>query len=317
MAVTDHGVGRQLRRDQHAPRLPPARRLPHHGGGRHRRGDPHPRRAARPARVRHRRPRLPRPRHLDGPGHLLARPHLGAARGSTPTVATLLLGAAGGRPRGPARLGDPLGRADAAPPRAPQPGPGDHRARRCSSASAPWLPAHHRATASRRCSSPGRTPCRTSSPTPPTTRSPCSSCSGSARRLAYGLSLSAFRGGPVFPAMFIGAVLGIAVSGLPGMDLAPAIGMGIGAMCCAMLRLPLTSVLLADPPARRRRAVRSPPQVVVAVVVAYVVTTLLPDAGAAPAGSPPVGSGRPDGARRLPTSPRGVSRGGGSRSIVG
>ena len=29
--------------------------------------------------------------------------------------------------------------------------------------------------------------------------------------------------------MFIGAVLGIAVSGLPGMDLAPAIGMGIGA----------------------------------------------------------------------------------------
>jgi H+/Cl- antiporter ClcA len=62
---------------------------------------------------------------------------------------------------------------------------------------------------------------------------------------AYGLSLSAFRGGPVFPAMFIGAVLGIAVSGLPGMSLAPAIGMGIGAMCAAMLRLPLTSTLLA------------------------------------------------------------------------
>ena len=62
---------------------------------------------------------------------------------------------------------------------------------------------------------------------------------------AYGLSLSAFRGGPVFPAMFIGAVLGMAVSGLPGMDLAPAIGMGIGALSCAMLRLPLTSTLLA------------------------------------------------------------------------
>ena len=65
------------------------------------------------------------------------------------------------------------------------------------------------------------------------------------KALAYGLSLSAFRGGPVFPSMFIGAVLGIALSGLPGMDLAPAIGMGIGAMCCAMLRLPLTSALLA------------------------------------------------------------------------
>jgi hypothetical protein len=60
------------------------------------------------------------------------------------------------------------------------------------------------------------------------------------KALAYGLSLSAFRGGPVFPSMFIGAAIGIAASGLPGMDLAPAIGMGIGAMCAAMLRLPLT-----------------------------------------------------------------------------
>ena len=33
--------------------------------------------------------------------------------------------------------------------------------------------------------------------------------------------------------------------GLPGMSLAPAIAMGIGAMCAAMLRLPLTSTLLA------------------------------------------------------------------------
>ena len=40
------------------------------------------------------------------------------------------------------------------------------------------------------------------------------------KTLVYGLSLSAFRGGPVFPAMFIGAVLGIATSHLPGMDLA-------------------------------------------------------------------------------------------------
>ncbi len=61
------------------------------------------------------------------------------------------------------------------------------------------------------------------------------------KALAYGLSLSAFRGGPVFPSMFIGAALGIAASNLPGMSLAPAIGMGIGAMCAAMLRLPLTS----------------------------------------------------------------------------
>ena len=77
---------------------------------------------------------------------------------------------------------------------------------------------------------------------------------GVCKLLAYGLSLSAFRGGPVFPAMFVGAVLGIAISGLPGMSLAPAIGMGIGAMCCAMLRLPADLGAARDPPARQRRA---------------------------------------------------------------
>ncbi|EWT01362.1 Cl- channel voltage-gated family protein [Intrasporangium oryzae NRRL B-24470] len=98
------------------------------------------------------------------------------------------------------------------------------------------------------------------------------------KALAYGLSLSAFRGGPVFPAMFIGAVLGIAVSGLPGMDLAPAIGMGIGATCCAMLRLPLTSVLLATL-LMGTDGLKITPQVVVAVVVSFVVTAVLPTPG--------------------------------------
>ena len=96
--------------------------------------------------------------------------------------------------------------------------------------------------------------------------------------LAYGLSLSAFRGGPVFPAMFVGAVLGIAISGLPGMSLAPAIGMGIGAMCCAMLRLPLTSVLLATL-LLGSDGLQNTPEVIVAVVVAFVVTTILPTPG--------------------------------------
>ena len=100
------------------------------------------------------------------------------------------------------------------------------------------------------------------------------------KALAYGLSLSAFRGGPVFPAMFLGAVLGIALSGLPGMDLAPAIGMGIGAMCCAMLRLPLTSVLLATL-LMGADGLTITPQVVVAVVVSFVVTAVLPAPGPA------------------------------------
>ena len=45
--------------------------------------------------------------------------------------------------------------------------------------------------------------------------------------------------------MFIGAAGGIALSHLPGLPLVPGVAMGIGAMCAVMLRLPLTSVLLA------------------------------------------------------------------------
>ncbi|MFC7725400.1 chloride channel protein [Nocardioides sp. GCM10028917] len=95
------------------------------------------------------------------------------------------------------------------------------------------------------------------------------------KTLAYGMSLGAFRGGPVFPAMFIGAVLGIAASGLPGMALAPGIAMGIGAMCAAMLRLPMTSTLLATL-LLGTDGVSVTPQVIVAVVVAFVLTHALP-----------------------------------------
>ena len=98
------------------------------------------------------------------------------------------------------------------------------------------------------------------------------------KTFVYGLSLSAFRGGPIFPAMFIGAALGIAASGLPGMSLAPAIGMGIGAMCAAMLRLPMTSTLLATL-LLGADGLSVTPDVVVAVAVAFVVTSVLPIPG--------------------------------------
>src|SRR6185436_7069745 len=63
--------------------------------------------------------------------------------------------------------------------------------------------------------------------------------------LAYGGSLVAFRGGPIFPSMFLGAAGGIALSHAPGLPVVAGAAMGIGAMSVAMLRLPLTSVLLA------------------------------------------------------------------------
>src|SRR5262249_60224235 len=62
--------------------------------------------------------------------------------------------------------------------------------------------------------------------------------------LAYGVSLSSFRGGPIFPAMFIGAAGGMAMSHLPGLPVVAGVAMGIGAMSVVMLTLPLTSVLL-------------------------------------------------------------------------
>ena len=62
--------------------------------------------------------------------------------------------------------------------------------------------------------------------------------------LAYTAALGAFRGGPTFPAMFLGAAGGIALSHLPGLTLVPAVAMGLGAMTAAMLRLPMTAVLL-------------------------------------------------------------------------
>ncbi len=105
------------------------------------------------------------------------------------------------------------------------------------------------------------------------------------KSFAYSLSLSAFRGGPVFPSMFIGAALGIAASALPGMSLAPAIAMGIGAMCAAMLRLPMTSTLLAVL-LLGADGISVTPQVVIAVAVAFVITFVLPVPG--PRGTAPV-----------------------------
>ena len=87
--------------------------------------------------------------------------------------------------------------------------------------------------------------------------------------IAYALSLAAFRGGPTFPAMFVGAAGGIALSHLPGLPLVAGVAIGIAAMTAAMLQLPITSVLLttlflgAD-------GITVMPLVIVAVVVAFV-----------------------------------------------
>jgi H+/Cl- antiporter ClcA len=100
--------------------------------------------------------------------------------------------------------------------------------------------------------------------------------------LAYGVSLSSFRGGPIFPAMFIGAVGGIALSHLPGLPLIAGVAMGIGAMSVVMLTLPLTSVLLATL-LLASDGLAVMPLVIVAVVVAYVASARIAPPAASPA----------------------------------
>lgn len=87
--------------------------------------------------------------------------------------------------------------------------------------------------------------------------------------IAYGLALSSFRGGPTFPALFIGAVGGAALSHLPGLPMIAGAAMGIGAMCVVMLKLPLTSVLLPTL-ILASDGLTLMPLVIVAVVVAHV-----------------------------------------------
>ncbi|MFF3410132.1 chloride channel protein [Streptomyces sp. NPDC002742] len=102
--------------------------------------------------------------------------------------------------------------------------------------------------------------------------------------LAYGVSLSCFRGGPTFPALFIGAAGGVALSHLPGLPLVDGVALGIGAMSVVMLRLPLTSVLLATL-LLASDGLTVMPLVIVAVVVAYVASARLTPPP--PQGSPP------------------------------
>jgi H+/Cl- antiporter ClcA len=93
--------------------------------------------------------------------------------------------------------------------------------------------------------------------------------------LAYGLSLGSFRGGPVFPALFLGAAAGVLVADLPGFALTPAVAVGIGAATVAVLRLPLSGVVLAFV-LTSQSGPGAAPLIIVGVVVAYLVTLALP-----------------------------------------
>src|SRR5205807_8881622 len=92
--------------------------------------------------------------------------------------------------------------------------------------------------------------------------------------LAYSFSLGSFRGGPTFPAVFLGAAAGVMASHLPGFPLTPAVAVGMGAGVAAVLRLPLSAVVLATL-LTVKAGTGDEPLIIVGVVVAYVVTLLV------------------------------------------
>jgi H+/Cl- antiporter ClcA len=94
------------------------------------------------------------------------------------------------------------------------------------------------------------------------------------KSLAYGAALTSFRGGPVFPGMFIGAAGGVLLSHLPGLPMIAGVAMGIGAMTVGMLGLPLVSVLLVVL-FLQTDGLQLMPVVIVAVVVSYVASARL------------------------------------------
>src|SRR5436305_9599661 len=91
--------------------------------------------------------------------------------------------------------------------------------------------------------------------------------------LGYALSLGSFRGGPTFPALFLGAAAGIMASHLAGFPITPAVAVGMGAATVAVLKLPLSAVVIATL-LTAKSGVGAEPLIIVGVVVSYVVTLL-------------------------------------------
>ena len=91
--------------------------------------------------------------------------------------------------------------------------------------------------------------------------------------VAYGLSLGSARGGPTFPAMFLGIVAGLLCAHLPGFSETPAVAALMGAATVSILRLPLASIILALVVSQAGLA--TTPLIIVAVVVAYLTVLAL------------------------------------------
>jgi H+/Cl- antiporter ClcA len=93
---------------------------------------------------------------------------------------------------------------------------------------------------------------------------------------AWSISMGAFRGGPVFPAVFVGTVGGLLAAELTGLPTSAAIPAMVGASLVAILRLPLAAAVIALL-LGSGAGLKATPLVIVAIVVSYLVVNALGD----------------------------------------
>ena len=93
--------------------------------------------------------------------------------------------------------------------------------------------------------------------------------------------MGSFRGGPVFPAIFVGTIGGLLASHLPGFPEGPAIATVMAATIAAVLRLPLAAVVIALL-MTTSAGIAVTPLIIVATVVSYLLVEALETAFAPP-----------------------------------
>lgn len=92
--------------------------------------------------------------------------------------------------------------------------------------------------------------------------------------VAWSISLGNFRGGPTFPAIFLGVVAGLMAAHLPDYAETQAVAALVGAACVSVLRLPLSSTMIALL-LSAKAGLAVAPLIIVAVVVAYIASEAL------------------------------------------
>jgi H+/Cl- antiporter ClcA len=90
----------------------------------------------------------------------------------------------------------------------------------------------------------------------------------------YAVCLGAVRGGPTFPAVFLGAAAGLLADRLPGLSTTPAVAVCLAAATVTILGLPLSSVLIAIL-LTAQAGVGAAPLAIVAVIAAHVTTVVV------------------------------------------